>query len=54
MVFENLLDPIFNPLLRMPPVLAILLIAFLITLFITLIYKFTTDQKKMKTIKTEM
>ena len=54
MAFENLLDPIFNPLLKMHPALAILLISFLITLLITLVYKYTTDQKKMKRIKAEM
>ncbi len=54
MVFENILDPIFSPLLRMPPILAILLISFIITLLITLVYKYTTDQKKMKRIKEEM
>jgi uncharacterized membrane protein (DUF106 family) len=54
MVFENILDPVFNPLLKMHPALAILLMAFLITLLITLVYKFTTDQKKMKKLKEEM
>ncbi|HHE36434.1 MAG TPA: DUF106 domain-containing protein [Candidatus Woesearchaeota archaeon] len=54
MVFENILDPIFSPLLDMPPVLAILLISFIITLAITLVYKFTTDQEKMKKLKQEM
>jgi len=54
LVFENILDPIFNPLLKMPPVIAILLISFVITLIITLVYKFTTDQKKMKKLKQEM
>ncbi|MBW2991026.1 DUF106 domain-containing protein [Candidatus Woesearchaeota archaeon] len=38
----------------MHPALAILLISFIITLMITLIYKFTTDQKNMKKIKDEM
>jgi uncharacterized membrane protein (DUF106 family) len=54
MVFENLLDPIFNPLLKIPPVVAIIIISFIITLAITLVYKFTTDQKKMKRLKEEM
>lgn len=54
MVFENLLDPVFNPLLKMHPALAILLISFLITILITIVYKYTTDQKKMKRIKEEM
>ena len=54
MVLEHLLDPLFNPLLKMPPALAILLISFIITLIITLVYKFTTDQRKMKQLKGEM
>ena len=54
MAFESILDPVFNPLLKMPPLLAILLISFIITLLITLVYKFTTDQKKMKKLKEEM
>jgi len=54
LVFENILDPIFNPLLKMPPALAILLISFIITLIITLVYKLTTDQNKMKKLKQDM
>lgn len=54
MVFENILDPVFSPLLKMPPVLAILLVSFVLTLIITLVYKYTTDQKKMKKLKDEM
>lgn len=54
MAFENILDPIFNPLLKMPSALAILIVAFVITMIITLVYKFTTDQKKMKKLKEGM
>ncbi|MBN2459405.1 DUF106 domain-containing protein [Candidatus Woesearchaeota archaeon] len=54
MVFENILDPVFNPLLKLHPGLAIFLVSLIITLLITLVYKFTTDQKKMKKLKEEM
>ena len=48
MVFENLLNPVLYPLLEINSLLAILIVSFLITLLITLVYKYTTDQKKLK------
>ncbi|MDP6265525.1 MAG: EMC3/TMCO1 family protein [Candidatus Woesearchaeota archaeon] len=54
MVFENLLDPIFSPLLNLPSLLTILLLSFLISLVITLITKYATDQDLMKRLKDEM
>lgn len=54
MVFENLLNPIFNPLLKLPTLLALILLSFLISLVITLITKYTTDQDLMKRLKAEM
>src|SRR4030043_2257506 len=48
MVLENLF------ILKIPSFWAILIISFAITLIITLVYKFTTDQKKMKKLKEEM
>jgi uncharacterized membrane protein (DUF106 family) len=58
MVFENIInaifDPILSPLLTLHPALSILIIAFTITLLITLVYKYTTDQKKMKKLKEQM
>ena len=48
MVLENIF------ILKMPPFLAILIISFVITLATTLVYKFTTDQKKMKKLKEDM
>ncbi|MFC1690951.1 EMC3/TMCO1 family protein [Nanoarchaeota archaeon] len=51
----NILDPvfaaIFNPLVSIGHFWAILLLAFLVTLMITLFYKFFTDQKEMKSLK---
>ncbi|MBW2964914.1 DUF106 domain-containing protein [Candidatus Woesearchaeota archaeon] len=52
MVFENLLNPIFSPLLNIPPVVAILIISFLISFIITIVYKYMTDQTMMKDLKT--
>ena len=54
MVFESILNPIFGPLLKLPTLWAIILLSFLISLIITLIYKYATDQNLMKTLKGEM
>ncbi len=54
MVFENLLNPIFNPLLNFPTLWTIILLSFLISLIITLITKYATDQDLMKRLKEEM
>ncbi len=51
MVFENLLNPVFSPLLKLPPLVAIVLVSFLISLLITVVYKFMTDQTMMKDLK---
>jgi len=40
--------------LKIPSLWAILIISFVITLVTTLVYKFTTNQKKMKKLKDEM
>jgi uncharacterized membrane protein (DUF106 family) len=48
MVLENIF------LLKMPSFWAILIISLVITLVTTLVYKFTTDQKKMKKLKEDM
>jgi uncharacterized membrane protein (DUF106 family) len=54
MVFERLLDPVFNPLLSLGPFWALFIISFVISLVIVVIYKYTTDQNLMKTLKDEM
>jgi len=54
MVIGSLLDPVLNPLLELQPWLVIVVIAFVTSLFITVIYKYTTDQKLMKNLKEEM
>ncbi len=48
------LNFIFGPLLYLPAFWAIALIAFLISLIIVIIYKYTTDQDLMKQIKDEI
>lgn len=45
------LDPVFSPLLRLPPLWAVILLSFLVSLFIVLIYRAMTDQKEMKQLK---
>ena len=54
MVLDNLLNPIFFPLLKIPTIFAVILLSFLISLIITLVYKYTTDQNLMKQLKEEM
>jgi len=54
MAFENVLAPVFNPLLGLPMLWVVVIMAFIITLIITLIYKVSTDQNLMKDLKNEM
>lgn len=54
MVFDNLLNPVLGPLLKLPSLLAMVILAFLISLIITLIQKYATNQNRMKQIKEEM
>lgn len=49
-----LLNPVFNPLLGLPSWLAIAVIALVMSLIVTLIYRFATDQELMKELKGEM
>jgi uncharacterized membrane protein (DUF106 family) len=51
MVFESILNPIFSPLLNLNPIYFILIISFLVSLLITLVYKWMTDQVMMKDLK---
>lgn len=53
-MFEGILNPIFNPLLALPIFWVVLIMSFFITLVITLIYKWTTNQDLMKQLKDEM
>ncbi|MBD3361932.1 DUF106 domain-containing protein [Candidatus Woesearchaeota archaeon] len=57
MGFFSFLDPVLNfvfgPLLTLPPFWAILVISFIISIIIVLVYKFATNQKVMKELKEE-
>ncbi len=50
-MFEEVLNPVFDPLLNLPMVWVVVIMAFLITFIITIIYKFTTKQSLMKELK---
>ncbi|MBN2458577.1 DUF106 domain-containing protein [Candidatus Woesearchaeota archaeon] len=54
MVFDSLLNPVFSPLLRLDPLLAIVIIAVFMSAMITVIYKYLTDQNLMKQLKAEI
>ncbi|MBT7903561.1 DUF106 domain-containing protein [Candidatus Woesearchaeota archaeon] len=54
MVFENLLDPVFAPLLNINSLVSVIILAFIISILITLVYKYVTDQNKMKEMKDTM
>ena len=53
-MFNTFLDPVFNPLLGLAPVWIIMIIALIISVLVTLIYKFTTNQSLMKDLKQEL
>ena len=53
-ISNPVLDPVFKPLLKLPPFWTMFIISFLITLITVLIYKKTTNQKLMKDLKMEM
>jgi len=46
--------PWLGQLLPLPPILAILIITAFITLLVTIVYKYTTNQREMKQIKTDL
>lgn len=48
-----IVDPIFNPILQLPPLLSILIISLIIALITTLAYKLLTNQQEMKRLKEE-
>ncbi len=49
-----ILDPVLNPLLKLNPFWAIIIISFIIALVMTLVYKWATDQSLMHRLKTEL
>ncbi|MFT4326658.1 MAG: EMC3/TMCO1 family protein [Candidatus Woesearchaeota archaeon] len=48
------LDPVLNPLLVFSPLTVIIILSVIITLLMTFIYKYATDQVVMKSIKEQM
>ena len=54
MPISDFLNPILSPLLNLPTFWAIIVLSFMISLIITVIYKYTTDQNLMKQLKEEM
>jgi uncharacterized membrane protein (DUF106 family) len=54
-VFLNsVLNPVFSPLLVLPPFFSILVMSFVISLVVSVIYKYTTDQDLMRRLKAEL
>ncbi len=55
MSFTSILDPIFNPLMNfIPNPWNLIFISFILTLIITIVYKYVTKQKLMKELKDDM
>lgn len=54
MMFTNFLDPILNPLLALGAFWAILIISIFVAVFTTVVYKYTTDQTKLRKIKADL
>lgn len=53
-MLEGFFDTIFGPLLNLNAIWAIMIVAFIVSLLITLIYKWMTDQHMMKKLKDEL
>ncbi len=54
MVLDNIFNPVFGPVMKLPEPFALMVISFILTLITTLIYKYATDQELMKSMKEEM
>ena len=54
MVLEQILNPVFSPLLNIPPFWAVFLVSLILSILITFIYKWMTDQTLMKQLKDEI
>lgn len=54
MVLDGFFDAIFGWAIRISPLVGILVVAATLTLITTLVYKFATDQKRMKAIRDEL
>jgi len=54
MSFDSFLDPVFGPVLSVPPFWGILLISLLVAVLMSFIYKWMTDQNLMKGLKEDI
>lgn len=54
MVFDNFFNLIFGWAVDVGPIPGIAIISFILTLLVTVVYKWTTDQELMKSLKEEM
>ena len=54
MAYYDFLNIVFSPLLKLPPLVAVVLMSFLISIVVILVTKFMTDQALMKKIKEEL
>jgi len=54
MVFDGFFNSIFGPLINFNPEFGLILISFLLTIVITIAYKYLTDQELMKSLKAEL
>ena len=50
----SFLDPVFSPLLQIPPLRAVLIVSFVLSVIIIIVYKLMTDQVMMKALKEEL
>lgn len=54
MGFDSFIDPVFGPVLSIPPFWGILLVSFFVAVIMSFIYKWMTDQHLMKSLKDEI
>ena len=54
MAYYDFLNIVFAPLLKLPPLMAVTALAFLVSLIVILVTKYTTDQALMKKLKEDM
>lgn len=54
MVLDTLLDPILNPLLPLGSFWTIVIMSLIVSLFTTIIYKYATDQNKLRKLKADL
>src|SRR3989338_8907318 len=54
MAYYDFLNIVFAPLLKLPPLLAVAILALLVSLIVILVTKYTTDQALMKKLKEDM